>query len=344
MSSLRSFILTRLALFVPLLWFLLSAVFVLLRILPGDPIKALNPNMPPHQVQIVRDQFGLNKSIQEQYVIFMKQSIRFEFGDSIFSNADVGQEIKLYWGTTLTLAVSAILIGVPLGIYLGGVAGANRGKGKDQIVRILTIGIYATPIFLMGIVLQIRFGEGSEFSDYALPIFPPLGLLSPGFTDDFTHYTEIWILDALLSGNLTVVFDILYHLVLPSVTLGMLIASSIARQVRTNMIHELEQEYVQFARARGISEKTVIKKYALKNAVIPVIGLIGLQFALLLSGAILTETVFNIAGLGRYLFLAIVNRDFPAVQGTFVVFMVIVSVVSLLSDILHALLDPRIKF
>lgn len=339
MSSLRSFILTRIALFVPLLWFLLSAVFVLLRILPGDPIKALNPNMPPHQVAIVRAQFGLDKSISEQYFLFLKQAIRFDFGDSIYTNADVGDELKLYWGPTFTLALFSMLIGVPLGIYLGGVAGANRGKEKDQIVRILTIGIYASPVFLVGILLQITFGEGGTFQ-----ILPPLGILSPGLTDQFTHYTEVWLVDSLLSGKLGITLDILIHLILPSLTLGMLIASSIARQVRTNMIYELEQEYVQFARARGISEKTVVKKYALKNAVIPVVGLIGLQFALLLSGAILTETVFNIPGLGRYLFLAIINRDFPAVQGAFVVFMFIVSIVSLISDVLHAILDPRIKF
>ncbi|MCH8906604.1 MAG: ABC transporter permease [Candidatus Heimdallarchaeota archaeon] len=268
----------------------------------------------------------------------------FDFGDSIFSNADVGQELKLVFGQTLMLAVSASLIGIPLGIYLGGVAGANRGKTKDQIIRIFTIGIYATPIFLMGIILQIRLGEGGTLSEGTIPIFPPLGILSPGLTDDFNHYTEIWIIDALLSGKPSIALDILIHLVLPSFTLGMLIASSISRQVRTNMIHELEQEYVQFARARGISENKVIKRYALKNAVIPVIGLIGLQFALLLSGAILTETVYNIPGLGRYLFSAIVNRDFPAVQGAFVIFMFIVSIVSLLSDILYAILDPRIKF
>jgi len=171
-----------------------------------------------------------------------------------------------------------------------------------------------------------------------------LGVISPGLTAEFTHYTEVWILDAILSGRPDIALDIIIHLILPSLTLGMLIASSIARQVRTNLIHELEQEYVQFARSRGIAEKTVIKKYALKNAVIPVVGLIGLQFALLLSGAILTETVFNIPGLGRYLFKAIVNKDFPSVQGAFVIFMFIVSIVSLIADILHAILDPRIKY
>lgn len=214
MSSLRSFILTRLALFVPLLWFLLSAVFVLLRVLPGDPIRAMNPNMPPEQVEIVRTQFGLNKPISEQYVIFMKQSIRFDFGDSIYSSADVGGELKLVFGQTIMLAIFGMLIGVPVGIYLGGIAGANRGRAKDQIIRILTIGIYASPVFLVGILLQITFGEGGNY-----PILPPLGILSPGLTDQFTHYTEVWIIDAILSGKPGIVLDILIHLILPSLTL-----------------------------------------------------------------------------------------------------------------------------
>jgi peptide/nickel transport system permease protein len=165
-----------------------------------------------------------------------------------------------------------------------------------------------------------------------------------GATGEFEKFTNIWIIDTLLSGRPDLTYDLILHLILPSVALGMLIAAVIARQVRTNMIFQLEQDYVHFARSRGIPENTVKYRYALKNAVIPAIGLISLQFALLLAGAILTETTFNIPGLGRYLFLALSEKDFPAVQGVMIVFVLVVSIVSLLSDVLYAILDPRITY
>jgi peptide/nickel transport system permease protein len=175
-------------------------------------------------------------------------------------------------------------------------------------------------------------------------IFPPVSLMDAGNTGEFHHFTEIWIIDTILSLRFDLTLDLLTHLIMPSLALGMLIAGVIARQVRTNMIYHLEQDYVHFARSRGIPENTVKYRYALKNSVVPVIGLISLQFALLLAGAILTETTFNIPGLGRYLFQALQEKDFPAVQGVMVIFVMIVSIVSVIGDVLYALLDPRITY
>jgi peptide/nickel transport system permease protein len=338
MGSLRSFVITRLLLFIPMLWFLLSLVFVLLRVIPGaNPVAVMNPQMPAEQVARITARLGLDKPLSEQYFDFLESAIRFDFGESYNTQAPVNTELGLVFGITLTLTISSILIGIPLGIYLGSRAGKNRENKKDQIIRIFNIAIYATPVFVIGIILQV-------ITSNILPGFPLLGVMSPGNTGEFTHYTEIWIIDTILSGRLDLSLDIILHLILPSITLGMLIATSIARQVRTHMIHELEQDYVHFAMSRGIPQGIIVYKYAKKNAVIPVVGLIGLQFALLLSGAILTETVFNIPGLGRYLYNAIMNKDFPSTQGAVVIFTIVVSVVSLISDIIYALLDPRIKY
>ncbi len=338
MSSLRKFIVMRIMLFLPMLWFLITLVFVLLRVIPGaNPIKVMNPQMPDEQVRQISERLGLNRPLWEQYIYFLRDSARFDFGESIRTGISVKNEIRLAYGPTLMLGISSSLVGIPLGIFLGSRAGRHREKPIDHSIRFYTIGDYATPVFLVGILLQVIFSMW-------IPLLPPLGLISPGGTQEFTHYTEIWIIDTILSGRPDLTLDILIHLILPSITLGMLIAATIARQIRTNMIHQLEQDYIHFARARGIPEHVVAYKYASKNARIPSISLIGLQFALLLSGAVLTETVFSIPGLGRYLYLAIQDKDYPAVQGAMVVFTLVVNLISLISDIIYALLDPRIKF
>lgn len=338
MGSLKSFIAVRLALFFPILWFMLSMIFVLLRIIPGgNPIRTMYPQMPQSQVDKITQELGLNDPIPVQYVNYLKDVIRFDFGTSLYTERQVSVEIIQPLGHTVTLAILSMLIGIPLGIYLGGFSGNNRQNKKDQTARIFNIGIYATPIFLVGIILQIIFS-------YWINILPPNGVISGGATGEFKAVTKIWLIDTMLAGRFDLTWDVLIHMILPSLALGMLIATSIARQVRTHMIDQLEQDYVQYARSRGIKESKVVYSYTLKNAVLPVISLIGLQFALLLSGAILTETVFNIPGLGRYVYEAITQKDFPRTQGAIIIFTIFVNVVSLLADIIYALLDPRVEY
>ena len=320
-----------------MIWFLLTIIFVLLRVLPGDPVRSMSPNLPADQIEVVREQLGLNRPIEEQYFDFLIRILTLDFGKSMNTNLDVITELQLAFGATLMLGVFGSLIGVPLGIALGSYAGSHREKKRDHFIRVFTILDYAMPIFLVGTLMQIFMME-------FFPEWPILSLLPSGATAEFTHFTEIWLIDTLLSGRPDLTISLIQHLILPSIALGLLIAGSISRLVRTNMIFHLEQEYVHFARSRGIPENTVKYRYASKNAVVPTVGMIGLQFALLLSGAILTETTFSIPGLGRYIFWAILYRDFPAIQGAFVVLIIVVSIVSLFSDVLYAVLDPRIKY
>lgn len=233
------------------------------------------------------------------------------------------------------IAIIIIIMGVfslLVGVFL-------RIINKRDTTKIA--GISVQPNKLFGVSFFVIVIGIISFMIFPLPALSPI---SAGATGEFTHYTNIWIIDTILSGRPDLTYDIIIHLILPGLALGMLIAAVIARQVRTNMIFQLEQDYVHFARSRGIPEKTVIYRYTLKNAVVPTIGLISLQFALLLAGAILTETTFNIPGLGRYLFLAIAEKDYPAVQGVVIVTVLIVSLLSLISDIYYALVDPRITY
>ena len=338
MGSLRSFIIVRLFLIIPMIWILVTIVFILLRVLPGaNPIAVMNPQMPPEHIERLTENLGLNKPLLEQYFDFLINILTFNFGESYRTGIPIGREIQIAFGPTLMLAVFGTIIGVPLGIYLGAIAGTNREGYKDHLIRLYTIAIYSTPIFLVGIIMQVIFS-------YILDILPALSLMKAGATEYFTHYTEIWLIDTILSGRFDLALDIFIHLIMPSTALGMLISAVIARQVRTNMIHQMEENYVHYARSRGINGRTIKYRYVLKNAVAPAIGLISLQFALLLAGAILTETTFNIPGLGRYLYLAIQNKDYPAVQGTMIIFIIIVNFISLLSDIIYAIFDPRIAY
>ncbi len=341
MSSLRSFIISRLILLIPMIWFLLTIIFILLRVLPGaNPIAVMSPQIPPDRANQIAEELGLNKPIHEQYFDFIRNIITFNLGKSYNSNLEIITELQLAFGPTLMLGTFGSLIGIPLGIILGTYAGAHRESKRDHFIRIFSIGTYAMPIFLLGTLMQIFMLEFlPELAQHTI-----VGLLPGGATGDFTHYTEIWLIDTLLSGRPDLAIELILHLLLPSLALGMLIAGTISRLIRTNMIYQLEQDYVHFARSRGIPESTVKYRYSLKNAVVPTIGMIGLQFALLLSGAILTETTFSIPGLGRYIYFAIIQKDFPAVQGAFIILIIVVSIVSLFSDVLYAVLDPRIKY
>ncbi len=337
-SSLRSFVITRIILLIPMVWLLLTLIFFLLRVMPGaNPVLMMSPQLPPEQVEAISEELGLNRPIFEQYIDFLMRTLSLDLGKSYNTNLEIIKEIRLAFGPTLMLGIYGTIIGIPLGIILGTYSGAHRESKMDHLIRIFSIGIYSMPIFLVGVIMQIFMMEN-------LKGFPILGLLKPGATELFTHYTEIWFIDTILSGRFDLAFDIILHLTLPSIALGMLIAGTISRIVRTNMIFQLDQDYIDFARSRGISENVVKYRYSSKNAVVPIVGMIGLQFALLLSGAILTETTFSIPGLGNYIYLAIVNRDFPAIQGAFIVLIIVVSVVSLFSDVLYAVLDPRIKY
>ncbi|MHA2104145.1 MAG: ABC transporter permease [Candidatus Hodarchaeales archaeon] len=485
MTSLRTFVLQRLALIPITVYFMVTVIFIILRVLPGtNPIRAINPRLPLAQVEAISENLGLNKPIFEQYLDYLGKIINLDFGRSFNSNTIILEELLPRFAATIELTLVAILIGIPLGIFLGTYAGRWRETRRDHLLRIYSIAVFAIPIFLFGIYLQVIFGvlirhEGAGW------IAPNLRT-SGGVSAAINETTGIYFIDALFfSGpggwevilliigimlfitglavwvnknrknnekswieprNLTLAFliytiivlffinestvlatlnlplpgliyliiqvtlfftgilmwplsltglskdskskikrawkyglfiillpsvfyfwdsfyvpafrvtssiepvtgyrlfiDVFEHLLLPGLALGLLLSGVISRVVRTNMIVAMNEAYVDASRARGIRENRIVYNYALKNATIPAVPLFGLQFALLLAGAILTETTFSYQGLGLYLFTAINSTDFPQIQGAIIFLSFSVAIVSFFTDLLYASLDSRVR-
>lgn len=336
MASLRTYILTRIFLTIPMIFLLLSMVFLLLHVIPGDPVSAmLGPRAPPEYLEQMRERLGLNKPLHEQYFDYLFNILRGDFGTSMYTDRPVVSELLEKFPATFELTLSSMVVAVIVGIFTGAFAANHHNRIGDHFFRLYSIGVFAIPIFWLGLMLQLIFG-------IFLKWLPTSHRISAGA--EFERITGIYFVDSILNLNPNAFFDVVIHLILPSITLGFVLSGVICRMMRINMLETLKQDYIVAGRARGLHERTVVYSYALKNALIPVVTVMGLQFALLLSGAILTETVFSWPGVGRYLYLRIGYRDYPAVQGAIVFFAFFVSLVSLIVDIIYAYLDPRIRY
>lgn len=252
-------------------------------------------------------------------------------------NQKVTQPIKEKLPATLELTFFGMLFTLLIGVPLGAYAASKRRTGRDFGIRLYGIVFYCIPVFWMGLMLQLIFGV---FLDW-LPI---AGRTGPRvFASTFAR-TGFYIIDTLIRADFAAFVDVLVHLLLPSLTLGLVLSGVFVRLTRANMLDVLRSDYVLAARARGIPERKVVYKHALKNAFIPILTMLGLQFAILLSGAILTETTFSWPGMGRLLVDRIYLRDYPTVQGVIAVFAIMVSAISLLVDLIYAAVDPRVRY
>lgn len=336
-GSLPRFIGQRILLVIPMMWIALTLVFLLLRVAPGDPISAaLGGRLSPAALALRRHQAGLDKPIIVQYWEYLSSVAHLDFGRTFSDNQPVLSVIQENGGATLTLTVAAFLVALGIGIPLGLLAGRLRDTGLDVVIRVFGIVTYAAPVFFTGLLVQLYIAQplGLPTSDDATPITK--------FT--VPTRTHILLVDAVLSGNGAAVGDVLQHLVLPAVVLGLLICGVFIRLVRVNILQTMQSDYVEAAQARGIAQAKVTRNHAFRNALVPVITVIGLQVALLLAGAVLTESTFNWPGIGQKLVFYIEQRDYSAVQGIITLFTVVVIVVSLLVDIVNALIDPRVRY
>ncbi len=332
----RSYIVSRILLTIPMILLLLTVVFLILRILPGDPVLAImTKNAPPELIEQRRHELGLDKPIYLQYFDYVLGLSRGDFGKSmIFRTSDVATEIWARLPATVELAFIGILVAVGVGVLLGTISATHRNTVTDQGIRIYGMVIYAIPIFFMGLVLQLI------FSVY-LGWLPTSGRTSPSTIID--RVTGFIIIDSLIAGRGDIIFDAMRHTILPAVTLGLYLSGIFSRLTRTHMIQTLKQDFVTAARARGIAEGAITRSYALRNAMVPLATMLGLQFAALLGGAILTETTFNWPGIGAYLVDQVYTRDYNVIQGIVVVYAVFVAGISLFVDIAYAFLDPRVR-
>jgi len=323
---------------IPMLLILLTLVFVVLRVMPGDPVSALLGAHAPEKVILEKQhELGLDKPIWEQYLNYIAQLARLDFGESMVFKQKVLQPILEKLPATVELTLFGMLIAMGLGVALGAWAARNRRSTGDFVARLYGNIVYCIPVFWMGLLLQLFFGV-------FLGVLPISGRVSPRISPSGFETTGFYLLDTLMRGNFTAFGDVAVHLILPAITLGVTTSGIFLRLTRANMLDALKSDFVLAARARGLPDDKVVYGHALGNAFVPVLTMLGLQFAMLLAGAILTETTFSWPGMGRLLLERIYLRDYPTIQGIIVFFALFVSLISLIVDVVHALIDPRVKY
>ncbi|MEM8603403.1 MAG: ABC transporter permease [Cyanobacteria bacterium P01_H01_bin.121] len=338
LRSLQTYLVTRLVLAPLMLWTIVTIVFLMLRATPGDPIDAiLGPKAPQATKDALRAQLGLAEPLWQQYRTYLNQLLHFDLGTSITSRGQtVNEIIRDFFPATAELALYSLLIAFGLGLLIGSIAASRPNTVWDLGGRLFGIVTYAVPAFWAGMVMQLIFAV--QLGWFPIGTRFPIGMEPP------RTVTGLYTLDSLLTGNLPQFFTAVYYLALPCLTLGLLLSGIFERIVRVNLRRTLKADYVEAARARGIPERQILISHALKNALIPVITILGLTLAALLGGALLTEVTFSWPGLAGRLYEAISLRDYPTVQGIIVFFAAIVVLASILIDLLNALLDPRIRY
>jgi peptide/nickel transport system permease protein len=338
-SSLRNFLITRIFLTIPMIWILITMVFFVMRILPGDPIRSqLGPKVSAEQAEALRERLGLNRPLYVQYFDFIWKMVTFNFGTALTQGErpiidELGEKLP----ATIELTIPAMIFTAIFGIVSGAYAAEKRKKTIDYGIRLFSIAVYSIPIFFMGLLFQILFSV-------RIPILPLAGRMDTLMMTNFKPITHFYVLDSILQSNWPAFWSCISHLVLPSLTLGLALTGVFIRLTRVNMIEMLQADFVTAGRARGLPERRLVYKIALRNTFIPILTLIGLQFAILLAGAVLTETTFSWPGMGRYLVERIELRDYTAVQATIGVFAFFVALISLAMDFLYAFVDPRIRY
>jgi peptide/nickel transport system permease protein len=310
-------------------------VFLMLRMIPGDPVRLLLGEFAsPEELVRLRSQMGLDQPYLVQYGIYLKNILQGDLGNSLRNGAPVASEIGVRLPATLELAVAAMLIASVLGIAAGVVSAARQYSVFDYGSMFMALVGVSMPIFWLGLMLIYLLSV-------MFPIMPMMGRIGMGNEPEVV--TGLMLVDTLLCGELGDFLDALHHLVLPSFTLATIPMAIIARITRSAMLEVLNKDYVRTARAKGMSEAVVILRHALRNAFLPIVTVLGLNLGLLLGGAVLTETIFSWPGLGRYVVDSLMARDYAAVQGCILIFAALMAGINLIVDLVYALLDPRIR-
>jgi peptide/nickel transport system permease protein len=321
---------------VPVLVGVSLLVFSFVHLIPGDPaLTMLGERATPEKVAEVRARLGLDRPLWEQYLLYVRKILRGDLGVSIVRGDPVATDLWRRFPATVELAGAAMVLATVVGIPAGMLCAVRRNSLLDSLARVGALTGVSMPIFWLGLVLAWIFGV-------------QLGLLPTGFRLDtetsFRPVTNLVILDALLQRQWAVLADALRHLVLPAVALATIPLAVITRMTRASLLEELTRDYVRTAQAKGLSQTAVLVRHALRNALLPVLTVIGLQTGRLLAGAILTETIFSWPGIGLWVYESIESRDYAIVQGATLFIAVIVVAVNLATDLLYAVADPRIKY
>ena len=334
----REYVLRRLLLVPPLLLGVTLVTFVLSHSVPADPVAAhlgQSALLDPQIVAAFKREWGLDKPLHEQYIAYLDSLRQGKLGRSIVSKRPVEQDLAQYLPNTVLLATAAILLAAVLGVPLGVISAVKRNAPIDHLVRALALIGVSMPVFWLALVSLFIFY-------YRLDWVPGPGMLDNRFVAPPT-VTGILPIDALVAGQTDVFWNAMHHLVLPSLVLSSFSVGLIARVTRSSMLEILGQDFMRTARAKGLRERIVVLRHALRNALIPTITVIGLAYGNQLGGAVLTETIFSWPGVGRYAYQAASSLDFPAIMGVTMVIAAIYIGVNLVVDILYGVLDPRIR-
>lgn len=333
------FLIRRLLHLIPTLFGVLTLVFLMLALTPGDPARVmLGERASQEQLTELREDMGLDKPLIERYFNYLGRIIRLDFGKSIKTGQSVAHEIKSLFPATIELAFFGMIFASVLGVFLGVLAATKKNSLIDSASMVTALVGVSMPVFWLGLIMIMVFSVG-------LDLFPTGGRMNIRFY--FQPITNFYLLDSFImifkEGTFKYFFSAIHHMVLPAITLASIPLAIIARVTRSSMLEVLGQDYIKTMRAAGIPKRKIIYKYALRNALLPVVTIIGLQFGLLLSGAILTETIFSWPGIGKWLYHAIEARDFPAVQGGVLVISMVFVLINLIVDVLYSYINPKIR-
>src|SRR4249920_654070 len=332
-----TYFLRRAALTLPTFLALMFITFVVIRLVPGDPVEVRTGErgISPERLAQFRHELGLDQPVWKQFLDYVWQLLHGDFGMSLATNQKVLTEFAALFPATIELSVAAMLFAVLIGLPAGTIAAARRGSLYDQALMGFSVTGYSMPIFWWGLLLIMFVGERWGLT----PVSGRIDLIKYYFEP----VTGFMTIDAWLSGQPGALKDALHHLVLPAIVLGTIPLAVIARMTRSSMLEVLGEDYVRTARAKGLPAWRVVGLHALRNALIPVVTIIGLQVGALMAGAVLTETIFSWPGIGKWLVESIGRRDYPALQGGIMLIASVVILVNLIIDLLYGLINPRIR-
>ena len=330
-----AYILRRILILIPTLLGVSIIVFLMLQATPGDPAELLLGERATDEALFeIREHLGLNEPLYVQYGLFLKRLMKGDLGETIWTRQKVWVEVKQRFPATIELAVVALCIACFFGIILGIVSATKQYSLFDYVSMLGALAGVSMPIFWLGLVFMLIFSVNLGW----LPLSARLSI-----DVDLEIITNFYILDSILTRNWTALKDVLWHIIMPAVTLSTIPMAIVARMTRSAMLDVLRQDYIKTAKAKGLSQFKVVFKHALRNALIPVVTTIGLQFGVTLGGAILTETIFAWPGVGKWMYDAVMQRDYMVIQGGTLLIATLFVVINLCVDVLYAIINPRIS-
>ncbi|CAM3504583.1 MULTISPECIES: ABC transporter permease [Saccharibacillus] len=332
----NSYILKRLLVLIPVLLGMTLIVFSIIHAIPGDPADTiLGEKATEQSKQALRDQLGLDKPWLQQYFSYLGDLLSGDLGNSIRTRAPISEEIVPYLAATFELTMASMLFAVLFGVNAGIISAWKHNSWFDYVCMLIALLGVSMPVFWLGLMEQWIFANELHW-------LPSSGRMNA--RDPMEAVTGFYVLDAIIQGQFAQLWTVFKHLVLPAIALGTIPMAVIARMTRSSMLEVMQLDYVRTARAKGLSQFAVVYRHALKNSFIPVLTVIGIQTGALLGGAVLTETIFAWPGVGRYIFEAISNRDYPVIQSGILIVAIIFVLINLLVDLLYVVFDPRIQY